>query len=372
MLPSKNFLQSYFENEIPDAFSAKKPTFDVTKTGIPPIDSLIQGFPKGSITEICGTASSGRTALAFSVLAEITRGRQSCAVVDTLDSLHPQSMAVSGIDLAYILWVRCGNAHPDDCLSSKKKLPQHNPNKLSPSFTLAARHPREETRGLSHAVANLMGNNQIDNQGTIPPSSAKRDKSTTNNCTFSHSQREIKSKIQSKNLTAERKGQRLLTRSLWTRLEQTLKVTDLLLHNGGFGAVVMDLGEVPPEKARRIPLASWFRFRHAIESTSTMLILISPEPCASTCASLTLRCNHIQERWEGSTEGFSPGGTLKGLDLRVQVVRQRFLVRPEIQPNYLKKSSDFTDWQACMAWAPASTINAEIHSFEITRKEKHE
>src|SRR6185295_3884680 len=111
---------------------------------------------------------------------------------------------------------------------------------------------------------------------TIPPSSAKRDKSTTNNCTFSHSQREIKSKIQSKNLTAERKGQRLRTRSLWTRLEQTLKVTDLLLHNGGFGAVVMDLGEVPPEKARRIPLASWFRFRHAIESTSTMLILISP------------------------------------------------------------------------------------------------
>ena len=32
---------------------------------------------------------------------------------------------------------------------------------------------------------------------------------------------------------------------LWEKLEQALKVTDLLLHNRGFGAVVLDLRGLP-------------------------------------------------------------------------------------------------------------------------------
>lgn len=72
-------------------------------------------------------------------------------------------------------------------------------------------------------------------------------------------------------------------------LEQVLKVTDLLLQAGGFGMVVLDLGDIPPESARRVPLTSWFRFRHAVEPTSTVLLLLEQEPCAKTCASLVLR-----------------------------------------------------------------------------------
>lgn len=72
-------------------------------------------------------------------------------------------------------------------------------------------------------------------------------------------------------------------------LEQVLKVTDLLLHAGGFGMVVLDLGDIPPESARRVPLTSWFRFRRAVEPTATVLLLIEQEPCAKTCASLVLR-----------------------------------------------------------------------------------
>ena len=37
-------------------------------------------------------------------------------------------------------------------------------------------------------------------------------------------------------------------------MEQVLKVTDLLLQGGGFGMVVLDLGDIPPESARRVPL----------------------------------------------------------------------------------------------------------------------
>jgi hypothetical protein len=71
-------------------------------------------------------------------------------------------------------------------------------------------------------------------------------------------------------------------------LEQVLKVTDLLLQ-GGFGMVVLDLGDIPVESARRVPLTSWFRFRRAVEPTATVLLMIEQEPCAKTCASLVLR-----------------------------------------------------------------------------------
>jgi len=72
-------------------------------------------------------------------------------------------------------------------------------------------------------------------------------------------------------------------------LEQVLKATDLLLHAGGFGMVALDLGDIPPESARRVPLTSWFRFRRAVEPTATVLLLLEQEPCAKTCASLVLR-----------------------------------------------------------------------------------
>jgi recombination protein RecA len=72
------------------------------------------------------------------------------------------------------------------------------------------------------------------------------------------------------------------------RLDQVLKVTDLLLQSGGFGMVVLDLGDIPAESARRVPLTSWFRFRRAVEPTATVLLLIEQEACAKTCASLVL------------------------------------------------------------------------------------
>jgi len=72
-------------------------------------------------------------------------------------------------------------------------------------------------------------------------------------------------------------------------VEQALRVTDLLLQSGGFGLVIIDLGDTPLKMARRIPLTSWFRFQRAIEHTSTVLFVISQVPCAQTCASLLLK-----------------------------------------------------------------------------------
>src|SRR6202142_1932996 len=72
-------------------------------------------------------------------------------------------------------------------------------------------------------------------------------------------------------------------------VDQALRVTDLLLQSGGFGLVIIDLGDTPLRMARRIPLTSWFRFQRAVEHTPTVLFVISQEPCAQACASLLLK-----------------------------------------------------------------------------------
>jgi hypothetical protein len=72
-------------------------------------------------------------------------------------------------------------------------------------------------------------------------------------------------------------------------VEQALRVTDLLLQSGGFGLVIIDLGDTPLKMARRIPLTSWFRFQRAVEHTATVLFVVSQVPSAQTCASLLLK-----------------------------------------------------------------------------------
>ncbi len=72
-------------------------------------------------------------------------------------------------------------------------------------------------------------------------------------------------------------------------VDQALRVTDLLLQSGGFGLVIIDLGDVPLKTARRIPLTSWFRFQRAIEHTSTVLFVVTQGACAQTCATLLLK-----------------------------------------------------------------------------------
>ena len=68
------------------------------------------------------------------------------------------------------------------------------------------------------------------------------------------------------------------SKNRWAKLDQALKATDLLLQSGGFGLIVIDLGDIPADQARRIPLTSWFRFRRVIENT----------PEISACEAMTV------------------------------------------------------------------------------------
>jgi hypothetical protein len=95
-----------------------------------------------------------------------------------------------------------------------------------------------------------------------------------------------------------------LTRLLWVRCphnaEHALKAADLLIQGGGFGLVVLDLGDTPPVTVRRISLTSWFRLRRAVEHTSTVFVALACQPNARTCASLVLECGRASESWSGA------------------------------------------------------------------------
>jgi len=96
-----------------------------------------------------------------------------------------------------------------------------------------------------------------------------------------------------------------LDRLLWVRchgLEQALRAADLLLGAGGFGAVVLDLADVPARRTRRVPLSYWFRFRRAVENTPTVLALIDEEPCAQSSASLVLRLETESVEWSAAAD----------------------------------------------------------------------
>jgi recombination protein RecA len=78
-------------------------------------------------------------------------------------------------------------------------------------------------------------------------------------------------------------------RADYSILDQVLRVTDLLLQSNGFGLISLDLSNISARTARRIPLASWFRFRRAIEVTPTILMVIEQQPIAGSCSSLLLQ-----------------------------------------------------------------------------------
>ena len=172
-----------------DAFKLHEKTVAETlSTGIPEIDALTGGMPRGAISEIFGPASSGRTSLMYSMLAHATTHEETCALVDTNDVFAPTVALAAGMDFDRLLWIRCA------------------------------------------------GN-----------------------------------------------------------LEHAFKATDLLLHAGGFGLVILDIGDIAGKDACRIISSWWYRFRRTVEDKSTVLMVISEEVCTRSCAALTLELKGAAE-----------------------------------------------------------------------------
>jgi len=98
-------------------------------------------------------------------------------------------------------------------------------------------------------------------------------------------------------------------RLLWIRcagdLEHAFKATDLLLHAGGFGLVILDLGDVAGKEARRIISSWWYRFRRTVEEQPTALTVVSEEACTRSCAALALELKGTPE-WSRAQSNVLP------------------------------------------------------------------
>lgn len=103
----------------------------------------------------------------------------------------------------------------------------------------------------------------------------------------------------------------------WTRLDQALRATDLLLQGGGFSAIVLDLADIAPEHGSRIPLATWFRFRQAADRTRCCLIVLGKARYAQSSAAVAIECAALRAEAAGNR-------VLTGFTYRLQRGRQRF------------------------------------------------
>jgi hypothetical protein len=215
-------------------------------------------------------------------------------VVDASDALDPHSAAAAGVELDHLLWVRCS-----DDLPQKSRAKQRTPRTSSGQET--------ETR---EAYPELIeGGNNASRAGFVfdRPSSRQSDH----------------------------------------RLEQVLRATDLLLESGGFGLIILDLGDMPTQAARRIPLTTWFRFRRAIEHTPTILLTIEQHPIAGSCSSLLLQLEVLGTQYSvlsanrslvaqavdaerGTTQEGQPAHArlLTGLKINAELIRSRLERKP--------------------------------------------
>lgn len=252
----------------------------VVATGIETVDEPLQGgLPVGAMSELVGPECSGRTSLALSFLAQITQASKVCAWVDVSNAFDPPSAAATGVDLARLLWVRCGI------------LPQ-TPQRTSRNFSLPEKyliphpakkglhggglgpHPRSEAKGLSRAVDNLLRPEAIAPR-CAEPQRRMRERQETFEPTHPRTAAYVPSSPR--------------TSTQWSRMEQAMRATDLLLQAGGFSAIVLDMGSLAPEAVSRVPLATWFRYRAAAERTQSSLLLLTQYACAKSSAELLLR-----------------------------------------------------------------------------------
>jgi hypothetical protein len=263
-MPSANALRRQIEatlaGRIPAALSPSPRTANVTAlTGIAAVDALTGGFPVGTISELTGPSSSGRTSVALAFLAQRTQEGQICGWVDASDALDPESAAANGVRLSNLLWVRCKRASQ-----------------------------------------------------------------------------------------ASRPSQPSQPSQPWARMDEALRAVDLLLQAGGFRGIVLDLGDVAPKHATRIPLATWFRFRQMSQEASASLVVLTQSPCVHSGAGLVLRMLPM-----GTQSG--RGRVMRSASFACKVERQRFAPVQEIGSQRKPVAST---WSSTMPWTHTGTGGA--------------
>ena len=336
-------------------------------TGNARLDSLLGGgLPLGSVCELTGQDGSGRSSIALSLLA-ISSTEGACAYVDASDMLSPQSAAAAGVELSNLLWVRFAAA-------MQPRVPVFAALGCSKPFETAAgiqrpihggcgsSHPRGETRGMAPALEQMLfykeerrrrkmeGTPGHPNQPlglhTASQDQVEWERWNLRKTDATDPLRQMDRQAAEAARVRASAGSSVVTprfteQKPWDRLSQALRATDQVLQSGGFRVVVLDLASVEPEKALRIPSATWFRYRRAAQESDAILLLLTKAPCARSSAACVLECS--------AGEPPAIQGVLKTVARTTEIARQR------TGPAAGKKTPGrVTGWEASPAWMRAA------------------
>ena len=352
-------IESDLQHRIPSALTPQANSLrEVMPTGIPELDKLLNGgVPVGAVSEVVGPVCSGRTSIATSLLSSATAAGKLCAWVDASDAFSPEFASGAGVDLSRLLWVRCagntgmtGTHERDAQVQTKPVYPSASTERgrYLRKQGFGSTHPRNEIHGVPAAIEDLMRTQSSLGQVATGNPKKTSEKVTSKMKYSSQPKRsyggreeqiatdrlparrgdtvlkKFRNQVSAQDLyrsehSAARSSSFCDRKNVWAQISRALKVTDLLLQAGGFPLIILDLGDLPPEHALRIPLTTWFRYRAAADKAKSILILLSQKVCAKSSAAVVLELESVQEL-QGAPRIFN------GLCIRATLLRERFPV----------------------------------------------
>ena len=110
-------------------------------------------------------------------------------------------------------------------------------------------------------------------------------------------------------------GNERLRNLLWircTKAFEAVKAADLLLRDGNFPLVIIDLVFNPPEELRKIPQTTWYRLQRLVESAPTACLVLSRHGMVSSAQFKVV----LENSW--SLETFEEDEAISSLRIRVQ------------------------------------------------------
>jgi len=234
----------------------------------------------------------GEASILNLLLAQATRGEHYCALVDVNGVFDAQFAAEMDADLSKLLWVRCGGARTKEYEHERVRLLSQ-PMNLELMMadggdvigSLAALTESEMKKPVQ-SVSEIEGSQKMAGGGVRQLSVELVDSKETRRISRSSLARPGMSRL---DLKQEMKP-----------LEKAFKAADILLQNGGFGLIAVDLSGVDERLLRKVPKATWFRFSRVAEKTQTPLVFLASYPAAGNCSAWTLRMKGMRAVWSGS------------------------------------------------------------------------
>src|SRR6266550_3054309 len=110
-------------------------------------------------------------------------------------------------------------------------------------------------------------------------------------------------------------GNSILRQLLWVRCTKALeavKAADLLLRDGNFPLLIVDLIFNSPGELRKIPQTTWYRFQRLVESAPTACLVLSRHGMVSSAQFKIV----LENSW--SLETFEEAEAISRLQMRVQ------------------------------------------------------